>query len=81
MITEKRNIALKQHLDTLKESFDEKISTEINDEYHSWQLSISLYESLFREYILMEELTCLNSKKNKRNNQKQYSTDIDGHDV
>ncbi|CAF4104027.1 unnamed protein product, partial [Rotaria magnacalcarata] len=46
MITEKRNIALKQHLDTLKESFDEKIST-----------------------------------KNKRNNQKQYSTDIDGHDV
>ncbi|CAF3266020.1 unnamed protein product [Rotaria socialis] len=81
MITEKLNIALKQHLDTLKESFNEKISTEINDEYHSWQLSINLYESLFREYILMEELTCLNSKKNKRNNQKQYSTDTDGHDV
>jgi hypothetical protein len=27
MITEKLNLSLKQHLDTLKESFDKKLST------------------------------------------------------
>ncbi|CAF4561033.1 unnamed protein product, partial [Rotaria sp. Silwood2] len=67
MISEKLNTTLKQHLDTLKESFDLKLSTETNDDYHSWQLSVYLYESLFREYVLMEELTWLNSNTNKKN--------------
>ncbi|CAF0924432.1 unnamed protein product [Rotaria sp. Silwood1] len=81
MITEKLNMALKQHLDTLKESFDQKLSAETNDDYHAWQLSVYLYESLFREYILMEELTWLNSNASKKNLNKKSSTNINGHDV
>ncbi|CAF1059346.1 unnamed protein product [Rotaria sordida] len=81
MITEKLNMTLKQHLDTLKESFDQKLSTEINDDYHSWQLSVSLYESLFREYVLVEELTWLNSNTNKKNLNKKSSTNTNGHDI
>ncbi|CAF1045918.1 unnamed protein product [Rotaria sordida] len=62
LITEKLNMALKQNLDTLKESLDQQLIKDTNDDYPSWQLSVYLYESLFREYILMEELAWLNTK-------------------
>ncbi|CAF3187019.1 unnamed protein product [Rotaria sp. Silwood2] len=62
LITEKLNLALKQNLDTLKESLDQQLIKDTNDDYPLWQLSIYLYESLFREYILMEELSWLNAK-------------------
>ncbi|CAF3784029.1 unnamed protein product [Adineta steineri] len=81
LITEKLNMALKQHLDTLKESFDEKLSTETNDDYHAWELSVYLYESLFREYILMEELTWVNSNTNKNNPYLKSSANINGQDL
>ncbi|CAF1656710.1 unnamed protein product, partial [Adineta ricciae] len=81
MITEKLNSALKQHLDTLKESFDEKLSINTNDDYHSWQLSVHLYESLFREYVLMEELAWFNSNVNKTNLYLKSSTNVNGHDI
>ena len=63
LITEKLNLSLKQHLDTMKEILDDKLIQPTHDDHHSWQLSNYLYESLFREYILMEELSWLNSKK------------------
>ncbi|UJR36172.1 hypothetical protein I4U23_028906 [Adineta vaga] len=81
MITEKLNLSLKQHLDTLKESFDEKLSTETNDDYHSWQLSVYLYESLFREYVLMEELAWFNSNINRGNLHIKSSTNVNGHNI
>ncbi|CAF1600887.1 unnamed protein product, partial [Didymodactylos carnosus] len=57
--TEKLNMALKQHLDSLKECLDEKVAEIAVDElsdYNSWHLAVNLYESLFREYVLMEEV-------------------------
>lgn len=72
LITEKLNLSLKQHLDTMKEILDDKLIQPTHDDHHSWQLSNYLYESLFREYILMEELSWLNSKKTN-SNEKDFS--------
>ncbi|CAF5171161.1 unnamed protein product, partial [Rotaria sp. Silwood1] len=44
------------------ESLDKELIKDPNDDYSLWQLSVYLYESLFREYILMEELSWLNTK-------------------
>ncbi|UJR09930.1 hypothetical protein I4U23_014152 [Adineta vaga] len=62
LLTEKLNISLKQNLDTLKESFDDKLTQNTNDDYQSWQIFVYFYETLFREYMLMEEITYLNLK-------------------
>jgi len=72
LITEKLNLSLKQHLDTMKEILDDKLIQPTHDDHHSWQLSNYLYESLCREYILMEELSWLNSKKTN-SNEKDFS--------
>ena len=47
LITEKLNLSLKQHLDTMKEILDDKLIQPTHDDHHSWQLSNYLYESLF----------------------------------
>jgi len=57
--TEKLNNALKQQLDTMKEFLDNKTP----EDFHHWQMFVALYESLFREYILTEELTWLNAHR------------------
>ncbi|CAF4323427.1 unnamed protein product [Rotaria sp. Silwood2] len=86
LITEKLNLALKQNLDTLKESLDQQLIKDTNDDYPLWQLSIYLYESLFREYILMEELSWLNAKnfnsKNSSNsNDNNNNNNNNGNDL
>ncbi|CAF1635286.1 unnamed protein product, partial [Adineta ricciae] len=64
LLTEKLNISLKQNLDTLKESLDEKLTENTTEDYQSWQIFVYFYETLFREYMLMEEITWLNLKNN-----------------
>ncbi|CAF4850775.1 unnamed protein product, partial [Rotaria sp. Silwood1] len=80
LITEKLNMALKQHLDTLKESLDQELIKDPNDDYSLWQLSVYLYESLFREYILMEELSWLNTKNfNPKNSSNSNDNNNNNH--
>lgn len=56
---EQFNLILKENLDTLKETLD---GNQTND-YQTWQLAIHLYESLFREYFLLEELKTTSTDK------------------
>ena len=42
MITEKLNLSLKQHLDTLKESFDEKLS-KVNKKRNSFYCFLNIF--------------------------------------
>ncbi|CAF1362039.1 unnamed protein product [Adineta steineri] len=77
ILTEQLNNSLKQNLDTLKESLDEKLSQNTHDDYQSWQIFVYFYESLFREHILMEELTWLNAKNaNSKNSSNTNKTDL-----
>ena len=64
--TERLNLALKEQLDTIKELLDENLNKSKHEDYQTWQLTVYLYESLFREYILTEELTwCSNEKSSQ----------------
>ncbi|CAF3971616.1 unnamed protein product [Rotaria magnacalcarata] len=74
LITEKLNMALRQHLDTLKESLDEQLIQDSTDDYPLWQLSVCLYEALFREYVLMEELSWLQTKNLTTKNSSDLNT-------
>ncbi|CAF1355023.1 unnamed protein product, partial [Didymodactylos carnosus] len=77
--TEKLNMALKQHLDSLKECLDEKVletSGSSNDDYNSWQLAVNLYESLFREYVLMEEVNWLSNSGRQTSDTSQQLSEI-----